>query len=111
GGDGAGGNPPPSVSNSLTVADVQQAIAQAVAEATARNMPATFAVVDRVGNVLGVFKMNGAPAMVTISSGTGATGGLAGAAVPSTLAAISKAITGAYLSSAGNAFSTRTASQ
>src|SRR5581483_1307933 len=33
------------------------------------------------------------------------------AVVPATIAAISKAITGAYLSSEGNAFSTRTASQ
>src|SRR5690606_12298431 len=34
-----------------------------------------------------------------------------GAAVPSTFAAISKAGTGAYLSSQGNAFTSRTASQ
>ena len=39
----------------LTVADVQDVIARAVAEAQARNAPATIAVVDRVGNVLGVF--------------------------------------------------------
>ena len=112
GGEGGGSDiPPVSASNLLTVADVQQVIAQAVAEASARNLPATIAVVDRVGNVLGVFQMNGAPVTVTISSGTSATGGLVGAMVPATLAAISKAITGAYLSSAGNAFSTRTASQ
>jgi uncharacterized protein GlcG (DUF336 family) len=37
--------------------------------------------------------------------------GLEGVMVPTTLAAISKAITGAYLSSNGNAFSTRTANQ
>jgi len=96
----------------LTVADVQTVIAQAVAEATALGEKATIAVVDRVGNVLGVFRMNGADTSVTISSGTGAVGGLEGIAViPDTLAAISKAITGAYLSSEGNAFSTRTASQ
>jgi uncharacterized protein GlcG (DUF336 family) len=113
GGGGGGGNsngvPNP---NALTVTDVQQVIAQAVAEARARNMPATIAVVDRVGNVLGIFAMNGTPATFTITSGTGATGGLEGVTgLPSAAAAIAKAVTGAYLSSAGNAFSTRTASQ
>src|SRR5690606_31617234 len=62
-------------------------------------------------NVLGVFQMNGAPATALVTSGRGVATGLEGAAVPSTLAAIAKAITGAYLSSSGNAFSTRTASQ
>ncbi len=98
--------------NALTVGDVQQVIAKAVFEAQARNLKATIAVVDRVGNVLGVFRMNGAAPTFTISSGTGATGGLEGVGgLPSELAAIAKAVTGAYLSSEGNAFSTRTASQ
>ncbi len=96
---------------SLTVAEVQQVIAQAVVEAQARGRTATIAVVDRVGNVLGVFAMNGAPATVTVTSGRGITGGLEGAAVPTATAAIAKAITGAYLSSGGNAFTTRTANQ
>ena len=96
----------------LSVADVQKAIAQAVAEAQAQNQPATVAVVDRVGNVLGVYRMTGARTTVTISSGRGVGGGLEGIAIiPSELAAISKAVTGAYLSSEGNAFSTRTAGQ
>jgi uncharacterized protein GlcG (DUF336 family) len=96
----------------LGSADVGRVIAQAVAEADARNAPATIAVVDRVGNVLAVFAMNGAPASVTITSGSGAVGGLEGVTVvPAALAAISKALTAAYLSSEGNAFSTRTASQ
>jgi len=98
--------------STLTVADVEQAIAQAVAEANAQGAKATIAVVDRVGNVLAVFRMNGAPATFTITSGRGVTGGLEGLAIlPSELAAISKAITGAYLSSEGNAFTSRTASQ
>ncbi len=98
--------------NALTVADVQQVVAQAVFEAQARGAKATIAVVDRVGNVLGVFRMNGAAPTFTITSGTGATGGLEGiSGLPSELAAIAKAVTGAYLSSEGNAFSTRTASQ
>jgi uncharacterized protein GlcG (DUF336 family) len=96
----------------LTVADVQRVIAQAVNEAQAQNQPATIAVVDRVGNVLGVYRMTGARTTVTISSGRGVSGGLEGIAIiPSELAAISKAVTGAYLSSEGNAFSTRTAGQ
>src|SRR5439155_22407832 len=41
----------------------------------------------------------------------GVTTGLEGKALPTTLAAIAKALTGAYLSSNGNAFSTRTANQ
>ncbi|HEX6592387.1 MAG TPA: hypothetical protein VF050_10350, partial [Moraxellaceae bacterium] len=97
----------------LSVADVQRVLAQGIGEAQARGRAATFAVTDRLGNVLVVYQMAGAGTTVNISSGMGATGGLDGVngAVPSTLAAISKAITGAYLSSSGNAFSTRTASQ
>ncbi len=99
-------------SSFLTVADVQQVIARAVAEASAQGADATIAVVDRVGNVLAVFRMNNADTEVTISSGRSVTGGLESIEViPDTLAAISKAVTGAYLSSEGNAFSTRTASQ
>ena len=96
----------------LAVPDVERVIAQAVAEASARGVTATIAVVDRVGNVLGVFRMTGAAGLVTIASGTNRIGGLENVnIVPASLAAIAKAITGAYLSSEGNAFSTRTASQ
>jgi len=111
----------------LRASQVQRIIAQAVAEARARNRRATIAVVDRVGNVLGVFQMNGARPFARITSGRfnkrlpqfpdagleeiqlpipGAPPG-----VPSSFAAIAKAITAAYLSSEGNAFSTRTANQ
>ena len=41
----------------LTVADVQGVIARAVNEARGRNLNATIAVVDRVGNVLGIWQM------------------------------------------------------
>jgi len=62
--------------------------------------------------VLAVFQMTGALPTFTISGGRGVAGGLEGVnIVPSQYAAISKAITGAYLSSEGNAFTTRTASQ
>lgn len=96
----------------LTVADVQSIIAQAVAEAQGQGVNATIAVTDRVGNVLAVFRMTGARTQVTISSGRGVQGGLEGIRIiPSELAAVSKAVTGAFLSSEGNAFSTRSASQ
>ena len=112
GGGGCSGGCEAASPNALTVADVQQVIARAVAEAQARNAKATIAVVDRVGNVLAVFQMTGAAATFTITGGRGAAGGLEGISIlPSGLAAIAKAITGAYLSSEGNAFSTRTASQ
>ncbi|HUR39945.1 MAG TPA: heme-binding protein [Verrucomicrobiae bacterium] len=101
---------------SLSVADVEGVIARAVQEASARGAPATIAVVDRVGNVLGVFRMTGADTLIATDGGRGVTAGLDGLdgvalGVPDTLAAISKAITAAYLTSEGNAFSTRTASQ
>ena len=57
------------VQASLTVAEVQRVIAAVVQEAQARNANATIAVTDRVGNVLGVFQMNGAPARVRVSTG------------------------------------------
>jgi uncharacterized protein GlcG (DUF336 family) len=116
-------NPPPGSSDSgctgscadatslLAPSDIAQIIARAANEAQAQGAPATVAVVDRVGNVLAVYRMSGARADVTITSNRGVVGGLEGLAVPSELAAIAKAVTGAYLSSEGNAFSTRTASQ
>ena len=74
----------------LEVGDVQQIIAQGVAEARARDAKATVAVVDRVGNVLGVFRMTGADTSITINSGGGVTGGLEGISViPDSLTAIS----------------------
>jgi len=110
----------------LTASDVSQIIAQGVGEAQARGVKATIAVVDRSGNVLGVYRMGPAAsrtALVASAVGAGGTavisGGLEGINLPSSgaavnidqLAAIAKAVTGAYLSSEGNAFSTRTASQ
>lgn len=107
----------------LTVADVERILAQGVAEAQARGVDATLAVVDRVGNVLAVYRTG--PQTVVLATaldGDGnprVTGGLEGirlpvAGVPLTLdgpAAIAKAVTAAYLSTEGNAFTTRTASQ
>jgi uncharacterized protein GlcG (DUF336 family) len=126
GGGGGGGTttpppttPPPAApaytlpaAQALTAADVQQVIAQAVAEARARNLPAVIAVTDRVGNVLAVYSMTGARANTTLRAApNGQNMDIQGAVVPAAAGAIAKAITGAYLSSGGNAFSTRTASQ
>lgn len=112
--------------NALQVAEIQQIIAQAVQEAQAQGVDATVAVVDRVGNVLAVYRMgNAANREVVISTSEGnpgatpITAGLEGIRLPvalvpanlDDLAAIAKAITGAYLSSEGNSFSSRTASQ
>lgn len=113
------------VAQNLTVADVEKIVSAAAQEASARGMPATITVVDRVGNSLAVFQMNGAPARVSVTSNRGIVAGnglekieeifaafFAAANSPSgRLSAIAKAITGAYLSSGGNAFTTRTASQ
>jgi uncharacterized protein GlcG (DUF336 family) len=112
----AGGNFTAPAQEALTVGEVQQVIAQAVSEAQRRNLPSVIAVVDRVGNVLGVFRMNGARTMARTSAMTEAglnspTIDAQGLDVPAEMAAISKAVTGAYLSSSGNAFSSRTASQ
>ena len=130
-GGGGGGSPPPPppppapapppppagvyavpAQLSLSQAEVRQVIAQGVAEAQAQSLPATIAVVDRVGNVLAVFAMTGAnPRLVVPRGPNGSTHDLQGTDVPGAVAgAIAKAITGAYLSSGGNAFSTRTAS-
>ena len=129
GGGGGGGTPsppPPSpppptppagvyavpAALSLSSVEVERILAQGVAEAKAQALPATFAVVDRVGNVLAVFAMTGANSRLQVPLGpNGSLHDLQGTDVPGAAAgAIAKAITGAYLSSGGNAFSTRTAS-
>jgi len=96
---------------SLTIADVETVVAHAVAEAKARNLPAVVAVTDRVGNVLAIFRMAGARASaITSAAPNGDNIDAQNLTVPAEAGAIAKAITGAYLSSGGNAFSTRTAS-
>ena len=100
----------PALAQSLTLADVQTIIAQAVSKAVAMNQKVTVSVSDKEGNLLGTFQMTGAPATTLIRSVGHAGQGLENLSVPSTAAAYSKAGTGALLSSGGNAFSTRTAS-
>src|SRR5690348_15161045 len=78
GGQGGSAPPPSPASQNLSVADVEQVIAQAVQEAQARTAPATIAVVDRSGNVLAVFQMHGAQDPIRVDSGRGVSGGLEG---------------------------------
>lgn len=94
----------------LEIAEVNSIISQGITTANALGVNATFAIVDRVGNVLALYRMPGAVEVDRLDGAKGATGGLEGVTLPAVLAAISKAGTGAYLSSQGNAFSTRTAS-
>lgn len=95
----------------LTEDDVKKIIAQAVAQAEASGLKASIAVVDKEGNVLGIFLMDGARLDTVVSvPGRGPKGGLEGRVVPAIFAAISKAVTGAFLSSQGHSFTSRTAS-
>jgi uncharacterized protein GlcG (DUF336 family) len=115
----------------LTVGDVQTVIAQAVAQADASGLKATIAVVDQEGSLLALFEMAGAPKDTRVGTGKPQCApssacatepfqcGLEGVCniikggdniTLSSAAAISKAVTGAFLSSQGMAFSTRTAS-
>ncbi|MGE0178412.1 MAG: heme-binding protein [Sphingomonas sp.] len=97
----------------LSVADVQQIIAQGVAEAQAQGQPSGFVVIDRVGNVLAVFAMNGANLTLrTPPAPNGQNSALQNLNLPAPAAlagGISKALTSSYFSSVGAAFSTRTA--
>ena len=102
----------------LSADDVRRVLSQAAAEAQAAGLRATIAVTDDESNVLGVFRMEGAPAFACVgapdavcsASGPLSGQGLLGLQLQSELAAVTKAATGALLSSGGNAFSTRTAS-
>ena len=95
----------------LTSAEVTRIVQQAVGEAQARGLPSVISVVDRVGNVLAVYAMTNARATATIPTpASGVNLDAQGVTFPATIGAIAKAITAAYLSSAGNAFDTRTAS-
>src|SRR4051794_34666245 len=80
----------PVLSQSLTLADVQTIIAQAVSKAAAMNQKVTISVADKEGNLLGTFQMTGA-SMTTLIRSVGHAGqGLENLSVPSTAAAYSK---------------------
>jgi uncharacterized protein GlcG (DUF336 family) len=95
----------------LTAPEVRRIVAQAVGEAQRLGVDATIAVVDRLGNVLAVFQTSEQKTVTCVVMPRTPRAGLELLQVPATFAAISKAGTAAYLSSQGNAFSTRTASQ
>lgn len=123
-------------SPALTAAEVLAIVANAAAEAQRQGLPAVIAVMDREENILGVFRMNGAPRRLRLSGradGTAINDGghgldgltfapsgdppgpgvvVAGAGIPdpTILAALSKAGTAAVFETRGNAFTTRTAS-
>ena len=96
----------------LTADDVNRIVTQAAAEAQRVGLRAHVAVTDADGNVLAVFRMTGAPDTSVVAGTPGQ--GLEGLSLPASLVAITKAGSGAFLSSGssagGNAFSTRTAS-
>jgi uncharacterized protein GlcG (DUF336 family) len=89
----------------LTVGEIQAIIGQSVEQSMALGALAVTAVVDREGFVLGAFQMAGAPAGPAFPVPATA----APDAAPGVNAAIAKARTAASLSSAQNAFSSRTA--
>jgi uncharacterized protein GlcG (DUF336 family) len=90
--------------------DLRDILARAVGEAQTKGLKATVAIVNRQGDFLAVYQMNGAPPFTTFDPALQPQAPLSGAPIPTYLAALSKAGTGAFLSSCGNAFSTRTAS-
>ena len=97
----------------LTVQDIERIIAQGVAEAQAQNQPSGFVVIDRVGNVLAVFVMDGTDLTLrTPAAPNGDSRDLQDLNLPAPAAVaggISKALTSSYFSSVGAAFSSRTA--
>ncbi len=102
--------PPPGTA--LTAADIETILERSIARAIQLGVNATIALVDREGNILGVVRMTDPgltadPGTSTVSGG--GLGGLEGVVVPSSITATTKAGTAAFLSSSGNAFSTRTA--
>jgi uncharacterized protein GlcG (DUF336 family) len=106
----------------LLASDVTRILGQAANEAAGRGVIATITVADRVGNILAVARTpaGAVPQSDVITSAPRTLPGPFLAAppfslenaggIPHTLTSIAKAITGSYLSSNGNAFSTRTAS-
>jgi uncharacterized protein (TIGR03437 family) len=125
----------PAGPNVLGTDDVKLILAQAVARAQQLNVAATMTVVDQEGNILGIFKMNGATSSVRLGSTDLTTGrptaqllggmvdpdGLEQQLLPlapglgilsdgAALASISKAGTPAFFATQGSAISTRTAS-
>jgi len=117
----------------LTPEDVETIVTNAALEAQKRGVQAVIAVVDKEENILGVFRMTGAPRRLKLvgrPDGSPIPHGLDGMTLaptgdapapgvlvfgmgipdPTILAALSKAGTAAVFETTGNAFTTRTAS-
>ncbi len=107
-------DPLPDAANALTETDVLDILEQMIARATQLGVNATMAVTDREGNILATVRMT--DPSLTADPGTstitgGGSGGLEGVTVASSITAVTKAGTAAFLSTTGNAFTTRTAGQ
>jgi uncharacterized protein GlcG (DUF336 family) len=100
--------PAPAAAQTLASDEVGRILAQAAAEAAGAGLRAHIAVADAEGNLLGLLRMDGAPATSRVEGPAG--DGLQGLELPASAVAATKAVTAALLSSGGNAFSTRTAS-
>jgi uncharacterized protein GlcG (DUF336 family) len=98
----------------LNAADVELILRQAGARAQANGLRAVIVVVDHEGRALGDLRMNGISGQFAIPAVSPLNDLLAQAKLPfgqnQFFGALSKAVTGAFLSSQGHAFSSRTAS-
>ena len=92
----------------LTGGEIGRILQQAASQAQAAGLHAYIVVTDADGNVLGSYRMDGAPATSRVIGVRGH--GLEGMDLPASAVAATKAGTAALLSSGGNAFTTRTAS-
>ncbi|MFM9959165.1 MAG: heme-binding protein [Phycisphaerales bacterium] len=102
----------PDPSLALTLNEIKGVFSACVARATQLGVNATISLVDREGNILGVVRMRDTTLRFDTGQSTiigGGVGGLEGISLPSSIFATSKAGTAAFLSTTGNAFSTRTA--
>ncbi len=102
----------PDPASALSLAEIKSVFSQCIARATQLGVNATISLVDREGNILGVVRMRDPALRTDIGQSTiigGGVGGLEGVSLPSSIFSTSKAGTAAFLSTRGNAFSTRTA--
>ncbi len=102
----------PDPSAALSLNEIKSVFAQCIARATQLGVNATISLVDREGNILGVVRMRDPALRFDAGQSTidgGGVGGLEGISLPSSIFATSKAGTAVFLSTKGNAFSTRTA--
>ncbi len=104
--------PLPGPATALTLDEIERILEQAIARATTLGVNATITLIDREGNILASIRMTDpalTPAPLTSTISAGGVGGLEGVVVPSAIIATTKAGTAAFLSTRGNAFTTRTA--